>query len=265
MDNASQIRSISRALNVLKAVNRLQSPTLTEIARETELPYPTAFRIVQALSYDGMIEQEPFRKRYRATELVKSLSFGFQEDDRLQAAAVEPMQTFTNRYLWPVTITVRVGTRMMVKHSTHKLTSLTFFNYYPGHTLPILESSSGRAYLAFCDAEERDTILRGFGASLVPEQANILRLLGEESLLDDIRRQHYAEFAYGQHNATPGRTSAFSVPLFDGDHLVACITIVFFAFAHSMTEAVALYLAPMQQLAKEIGEKLALPSPLALP
>lgn len=257
MEKDRPIRSVCRALMILQTINRLRSPTLMEIANETGLPYPTTFRITHTLIHEGMIEQEPFRKRYRATELVKSLSFGFQEDDWLLRAAVEPMRDFTSSHLWPVALAVRVGNRMMVKHATNKLTSQTFVNYYPGFTLPLLDCASGRAYIAFCDEQERDVVLQGSANHGPANTSMSLQLLTNGDLLEKIRQAGYADVARGQHNETPGRTSAFSVPVFDGDQLRACLTIVFFARAHSMQDAVEKYLAPLQQLSSNITAKLA--------
>lgn len=257
MEKEPTIRSVSRALLILQTINRLRSPTLIEIANETGLPYPTTFRIAQTLIHEGMIEQEPFRKRYRATELVKSLSFGFQDDDRLLAAAMDPMREFTVKYLWPVTLAVRVGNRMMNKHSTHLLTALTFANYYPGFTLPLLDCASGRAYLAYCDEQERDVILKGSSSHASVKDSMSLHFVTHSDLLEKIRQAGYAEVARGQNNDTPGRTSAFSVPLFDDGHLRACLTIVFFVRAHTMGDAVEKYLAPLQRLSSEITAALA--------
>jgi len=256
MEKDQPIRSITRALSILKTINRLDSPTLTEIAGATDLPYPTTFRIVQTLISEGMIEQEPFRKRYRATEQVKALSFGFQEDGQLLQAATGPMQDFTAQHLWPVTLSVRVGNRMMIKHSTHQLTSQTFTNYYPGYTLPLLESASGRAHLAFCNEEERETVLDGFKTRATARSAMSLELVTGSDLLEAVHAKGYAEYARTQHNATPGRTSAFAVPVVVDGALRACLTLVFFARAHSMEDAVGKYLAPMQLLAAIIAENI---------
>jgi len=254
MDKDQPIRAITRALMILKTINRLDSPTLTEISGATNLPYPTTFRIVQTLISEGMIEQEPFRKRYRATEQVKALSFGFQDDDQLLQAATTAMQNFTVQHLWPVTLSVRAGNRMMVKHSTHQLTSQTFTNYYPGYTLPLLECAAGRAHIAFCNDEERETVLGGFQTRASESSAMSLELITGSDLIEQIRAKGFAEYARTHHNATPGRTSAFAVPVLSSGKLKACLTLVFFAKAYSMEDALVRYLAPMQALASSIAD-----------
>lgn len=256
MHRGLPIRSISRALDIIKTINRLRSATLTEISNITELPYPTAFRIVQTLIHEGVIEQEPFRKRYRATEMVKSLSSGFQEDDHLVAAANVQMNNFTLRHLWPLALSVRVGNRMMVKHSTHSLTTQTFTNYYPDHTLPLLDCASGRAFLAFCEDEERETLMNGLRVRQSTHKTMTLQLVTKSDILQQIREAGYATMARTQFNATPGKTSAFAIPVFDKGHIKAALSMIFFANAIKMEEAVSLYLSPLQEIAQSVSEKI---------
>jgi len=252
MRKAEPIRSITRALDILKVINRLQSPTLTDIAKAASLPYPTAFRIVHTLMNAGMIEQEPFRKRYRATEQVRMLSSGFQDDDKFLQAAMKPMKDFTYDHLWPVALTVRVGNCMMVKHTTDKLTTQTFENYYPGDTMPILNSSAGRAHIAFCSDEERETILAGLKATDSETSELDLEIVENGEFLSRIREAGYATYARGQHNKNPGKTSAFAVPVIAHGELRGCLTLVFFAQAHKMDDAIEQFLEPTRNLAKEI-------------
>jgi DNA-binding IclR family transcriptional regulator len=152
-DRDGTIRAIGRGLRVLQAINRGGSITMMQICRQAEIPYPTACRIIETLIKEGMVEREPARKRYRATALVRTLSLGFQDEDALVAVARPHIVALCARHGWPVTLATRVGHSMMVRDSTHKLTSLTLANYSPGYTLPIVECSTGKAYLAFCDEE----------------------------------------------------------------------------------------------------------------
>ena len=84
-----------------------------EIAKSAEVPYPTACRIVQTLLYEGLIEQEPARKRYRATALVQTLATGFQHDDELVRLARPHIIALTKKVGWPVSVAIRVGRQMM--------------------------------------------------------------------------------------------------------------------------------------------------------
>ena len=113
----------------------MRSLSLMDIARAVDLPYPTAFRIIQTLIHEGLIECEPTRKHYRVTELVQSLSLGYQDGGKLVSAARPHIVELTRRFSWPVSVVTHVGQSMVVRDSTHTLTSLTFFNYSPGYLM----------------------------------------------------------------------------------------------------------------------------------
>ena len=74
MEKGVPIRSVSRSIAVLRAINQRGSLSMMEIARTASVPYPTACRIIQTLLHEGLVEQEPSRKNYRPTALVQSLA-----------------------------------------------------------------------------------------------------------------------------------------------------------------------------------------------
>lgn len=245
------IRAVTRALDVLRAINRLRGGTLAEIAREASLPYATCFRIVQTLMREGLVAQEAFRKRYHATEMVLALSSGYQADDRLVDAARGPMEDFTARHLWPLGLTIRVGSRMLIKYTTHALTTQTFEVYHPGDSQPIAESAAGRVWLAHAGPEERQAVLDGLMAS-DPDSSLGLRLLREQSLFEDIRARGFASYERTPFNRTPGQTSAISVPVIWGEKVRGCISVVFFASAMPMATAIDRYVAPLKEAAARV-------------
>jgi IclR family mhp operon transcriptional activator len=255
MEKGVPIRSISRSICVMQAINRHGSLTLMEISQQAKVPYPTACRIVQTLLVEGLLEREPNRKRYRPTALVHTLSHGFQDDDRLVSTARPLIVALTKKIAWPVTITTRVGQKMMVRDSTHTLTSLTFNNYYPGYTLPILECATGRAYLAFCSDEERENVLDSMKAIETerPVGAEVMPFFESGLMVKDIRAQGFATKGRNPYTENPGKTSSIAIPLFDGEELVGSLAVVFFSVAMKMEKAIETFLPDMQRTAGEIS------------
>jgi IclR family mhp operon transcriptional activator len=221
------------------------------------VPYPTAHRIVQTLMHEGLIESEPARKRYRVTSLVQTLSMGFQQEDQLVGAARAHIEDLCHRIGWPLSLATRVGTRMIVRDTTHKLTSLTFSNYFPGFTLPIAECATGKAYLAFCDDDEREAIIDGWRA-IDNETAQCgLLLVGDNAVLDRIRHDGYAHQLRNVYNAEPGITSSLAVSVFGKDNaLVGSVAVIYFAAALKADEAVREFADPLRETAKRIQEGL---------
>ncbi|SFO02642.1 IclR family transcriptional regulator [Sphingomonas sp. OK281] len=255
MEKGVPIRSISRSIAALKAINRHGSLSMMEISKASEVPYPTACRIVQTLLYEGLIEQEPARKRYRPTAMVQTLAHGFQQDDRLVKAARPHIVDLTKRFGWPVSIATRVGRNMMLRDSTHANTSLTFEQYYPGFTLPILDSASGKLSMAFAPEEERLMILKWMRVS---QEIDLQYLATAQASLDvdRIRRQGYAVQGRNHFNLTPGKTSSIAVPIFMNGVFEAAMTMVFFVTAMKLEVALETYLEELKAAATLISHDL---------
>lgn len=253
MDQDSSIRSISRALGILRAINRVGSMTLTEIARAVDVPYATALRIVRALVSEGVIEREPDRKRYRPTALVQSLAYGFQNHDRLVVTARPHIVALTQEVYWPISIVNRVGNAMVVRDSTSTQTPLTFNHYYPGWQVPLTVSASGRVFLAHSAPAARQELIEYYRADATSAELATLQAFESTGEADRIVAQGYAAVARTGYSANPGKTSSIAVPLFIGDELSGSVTLVFFAAAMSLSDAVARFVGPMKKTAARIG------------
>lgn len=255
MEKGVPIRSITRSIAALKAINRQGSLSMMEIAKASQVPYPTACRIVQTLLYEGLIEQEPARKRYRATALVQTLATGFQHDDELVTVARPHIVALTKRVGWPVSIAIRVGREMMLRDSTHANSSLTFEHYYPGFTLPILDSASGKVSMAFAPDEEREMILKFMRVS---QEIDLNYLATAEVSLDveTIRADGYAVQGRNHFNLTPGKTTSIAVPIFENGQFTAAMTMVFFVAAMKLSNALELYLDDLKATAAAISHDL---------
>lgn len=255
-DKDHSIRSIARCIAVLQAINRGSGLTLTEIARSAAIPHPTATRIIKTLIDEGLIEQEPARKRYRPTALVQTLSCGFQNHDRLVVVARPHIMRLTQQFNWPVSLATRVGQAMVVRDSTSTITSLTFNNYYPGWQVPLLPSASGRAYFSFAPQSEQAELLKQYRATGQGIDPLTLRTFESGEAQRKIREQGYAAVARNHYSANPGKTSSIAVPLFEGDRLVGSLAMIFFANAMSMTDAIERLLPPLRMTAETIGGNL---------
>lgn len=242
---------------MLQAINEAGSITMMNAARAVDVPYPTACRIMQTLMYEGFVEMEPNRKRYRPTALVHTLGSGYHFENSLVVAARPYLVQLTRELLWPVSIATRVGLKMVVRDSTHSMTSLTFQNYYPGDTLPLFSTASGKVHFAFCDDVEREAIMKGlktFGESDERALAYFSDTIEKAKL---VKKRGYATHGRNKHTETPGKTSSISVPIMLGDRFVATLNLIFFASAMPMEKAVERYLESLKETAGKISEVLA--------
>lgn len=256
MDRGIPIRAISRAISVLQAINRRRSLTLTEIATETGLPYPTVCRIMQTLIYEGLVEAEPVRKKYRATALVKTLSVGYQDDDLLVTVGHPHLVELCRKIGWPVSIATRMGSHMVLRDTTHALTSMTLSVYHPGFRLPLCESASGKSHIAYCNADEHAVIVRGAEELAGAGNDLAVRILANTQMFEDIRRLGYATHARNLYTVDPGKTSSLAVPILMDGFSIASLTMSYFASAKTASDVVKDYLGDLQATAKAIAAAL---------
>jgi IclR family transcriptional regulator, mhp operon transcriptional activator len=246
------IRAISRGIAVLQAINRGSSLSLTEIARSSEVPYPTACRIVQTLLHEGMIEREPNRKRYRPTALVQTLAHGFQGDAHLVRVARPHIVDLTRRLGWPISLTTNIGHSMVIRDSTHALTTLTFNDYHPGFTMPVLECAAGLGYIAHVAEERRREMLKSL--RLLPTRVNMhmIALFEEGGLAEQIRREGYSTRWHNRFTRNPGKTSSIAVPIGRGRNVAGMLTLAFFSVSMKMEDAVERFVQPLRDTAAAI-------------
>lgn len=57
--NYKRIRSLERGIAVLKFLNTVKAATVAEIAEATQIPRPTAYRVLDALIEEGLVYQRP--------------------------------------------------------------------------------------------------------------------------------------------------------------------------------------------------------------
>ncbi|MET0245890.1 MAG: IclR family transcriptional regulator C-terminal domain-containing protein, partial [Sphingomonas sp.] len=65
-----------------------------------------------------------------------------------------------------------------------------------------------------------------------------MRMIEEESLLDDVRQQGFATRGNNHFTRNPGKTSSIAVPIFEHGRVAGALTLAFFSSAIRMDEAV---------------------------
>lgn len=213
------IRSVSRALSVLRALNGRMHSTLADLHRDTGLPKPTVYRILETLRADGYVRDVDGRGSYQLTAKVRELSDGCSERLQIVDAAIPCMIRATRRVKWPLGLSTLDGDRMAVRYSTMPHSPLAYLPTTYGRRHPVTQSSVGLAYLAFCSEPERRFLLPD---GLPP------RL---DAVLEETRRRGYAV----RLPAAPGDSATCAVPLADAGELLAVLSMT--TFGATMTAA----------------------------
>jgi IclR family mhp operon transcriptional activator len=235
-DRGVPIRSVSRSLSVLQAVNAAGSLSLTEIARTVKLPYATVVRLVATLVHEGMIEKEPDRKNYRPTVLVQSLSSGYKDHSQLGAVARPHIIALTAKHGWAVAVSTRFGMNMIVRECTHAVARYNLSTYYPGFVYPMLQSAAGMVYMAFSSERERHLMRRELSETEVVDSMQLSGI--SEAALEDIRQRGFATRGRNRFTIPEGKNSAIAAPIFLDGQLAGTLALIFLASTLSMENAV---------------------------
>lgn len=245
--SGDSIRSIDRALRILQAMNLRQQWSLHELQLAVALPKTTVFRILQTLERSGFVRSEGTLGLYRLGEKVKELSSGYTDKDLVIEVGSPIALKITKEIKWPLAIATLDGTAMRVRYSTMPYSPLAVHATTVGQRLPLLETATGRVYLAFCSERERNELFA------MLREASPEKTLGDEKRLDAelemIRRK-----GCGIRKASPQRqTATIAAPIMHGSDVVASLSMT--TFGKSLTpELVARYSPVIIETAELIAQ-----------
>lgn len=248
------MRGVTRTLAVIRALNEQNGARVSDLARLTRVPRPSLYRILDALCALGYVRRTD-TERYELTLLVRTLSDGFSDEPWVRAIAQPVMEELQREIVWPTDIAAFYGNAMYLRATTRRLSPLTIDAATAGLRLPMLQSATGRAYLAFSTDREREAILANLRRSSAPEDRRARDANYVRQLVAMTRKKGYGE----RHREIFDKTGAIAVPIRRGAQVLACLNISFIASALSPREAAARYLAPLRDAARRIESRLSVP------
>ncbi|MFO1120694.1 MAG: helix-turn-helix domain-containing protein [Rhodospirillales bacterium] len=235
------VRALLRGLDVLAAVNRGTCQSIAELAAETKLPRATAIRLLETLEGAGYVARLDGSGRYGVSPRVTSLTAGFDYNAWLTAIAQPRLRRLMRRIRWPSDLMVRSAENMIVLTSNRDRSGLNINTRYDGMTSSIFKSASGSAYLAWCDAGERERILAQLAN---PAERTAME---EEITLTRAR-------GYGVRDASlPPGVGAIAIPVLVDGRAAACLNVVFLPKMSTPEAIAAECLSPLWSAAQALA------------
>ena len=251
MESTRPIRALMRGLDALTVLNLRNGASVSEVAQEIRLPRTTTYRILETLSHAGFVYRDANDDRYRLTIMVRGLSDGYDDEAWVTQIARPYIHELGKDIIWPVAVASLSGTSMMVRESTDHRSPLAVERCPAGFRVPLLASSSGRAYLAFSAPTHRDSLLDILARSNREEDVLARNRPELMKMLNDTRTQGYASAV------RPRRVSdeiSIAVPIMVDDRVLAAITIRFSGTAVPLKLAVERFLPKLRDTAQKIRE-----------
>ena len=241
---------VRRTLEVLRTLNTANGSTVVELNALTAISRPALYRMLEEFQAAGYVRRDD-RGGFHLTHLVRSLSEGFRNDDRIGDVARPVLDEVQRRVLWPVDFAMYGNHAMYMRESTRRQSPLVMDRARIGLRLPLFATAAGRAYLAWCGDEQRKSAVEALSKSDRPEDAIARDPRRLAQLIRQTRADGYGSRAEPVPQLGGAETGAIAVPVqHEGSVCAVCLT--FFSKIMTVKEAAGRYLEDLKDAAARI-------------
>jgi IclR family mhp operon transcriptional activator len=251
-ESTRPIRVLSRGLDVLLELNKIERAAINTLAAAVGLPRTTTFRILETLRRAGFVERDAY-DYYRPAIGVRALSDGFDDEAMVAHLAKPLLGGLGERVVWPVAIATPAGATMMIRETTLSQGPVPLEHHGAGTRVPMLASAAGRAYLAHCERPQREALLELLARSSLPEDRLARSRVEVERMLNETRSQGFAV----AHRARRGfEETSLAVPVRAKDRTLAALTVRFVASTMPLRAAVEQFIPRLRDAAQKVESQM---------
>ncbi|MFK7887962.1 MAG: helix-turn-helix domain-containing protein [Gammaproteobacteria bacterium] len=254
MEKSYRVRSLTRGLRLLSALNARGSASLAQLVQDTGLAKPTAFRLLRTLLEEEYISKDDDTDAYRPAPRTCSLSSGFEENAWLVEHTRSELVTLGEHLVWPLSVCTLAGSRVLVRDNTDSTSPLSVRQLAPGMTLPILGSASGHVLLAYSSARDREQILSVLRASRDTCDLLARDTAAVKKTLSDVAQLGYSSVRVSR---MVSELEVIAVPIWVNDYAIAALAVRFSAAAVPGQDIQDKFLPAMRDCAGRIGSAIA--------
>jgi len=247
--SAEGVRAFKRGLDVLHEVNRSGGIKAGEVARQLNLPRTTVYRLLETLEELGYVMRSSTDDRFRVTRHALALGDGYDPSVIICQAAAPHLAALGRRLVWPVDLSTYENAAMVIQETTHPRSPLSIDRGMTGKRLPMLRTSSGRAYLSACQPGERDVIVAHLRRIDEPDDRPFLEPNRLSRMIEETKKRGWATRDAGEYN---DKTSSIAVPIVRGDIVYGSISIIWIRTAMVLEEAENAFAPALLETAKQI-------------
>jgi IclR family mhp operon transcriptional activator len=250
MDDRQEVKSLKKALRVLKVMNQKGDATVSDIAAAIGVPRTTAYRLLETLATEGYIERQPHSPYYRLTSEVLQLASGFQSENLLLEIARPMISDLGARVGWSVSLATPRSAEMVTRITTNHDTALALDRYMVGHCVPMLHATTGFCYLANCTDSEREILIGMARASGDPLQSLAHHRDKLESVLERVRTRGFCNLEFSTY-----REGNVGVPLIAGARPLGGIVMRYIKSAMTGQKLLKEYIPQLTDLSGRISRE----------
>lgn len=258
MRSAKPVRAVSRALQVLEALTLAPPASLGDLHRATGLDRATLLRILRTLHDDGYVLRSMSTGRYAPAPRLAGLGRGLRHVTELTEAAAETLDRLCRDLVWPSDIGVPRDGAIEIVETSRTLSPFLMNPRVHGQPISMFHSAMGQAWLAFCDADEREAAIERMQARRIEgfaiERCQIDLLVAQVRARGyGVRTPGYTAFA----GSLGDKLRALAVPVAIGGRAVAALNLVWVARFATEAEMADSHLPRLHAAAAEIAGRIA--------
>ncbi|MDD1793440.1 IclR family transcriptional regulator [Enterovibrio sp. ZSDZ42] len=223
MENRLFVGSVKKAFEIIEAFDvRTQSMSLTELVQVTGMGKSAVQRYVYTLEELGYLTKSPTSKRYELSLKMLLPASSYLSQNNL-VSAINPHIINLRQNL-----DARVGVSVYHQEKVVYLIPLqsiteAYPNDYPGFTVPIYCTSSGRIFLSTFDDNKVDSILE----KEAKKPFTPLTITNEEDIKNEVQKFKQNGYCITNQEISHGKIN-ISVPILNYDkEIIACIVAIF--------------------------------------
>ena len=224
---SKSVRAVERALKILELMNRAPVVKVQYLAEQTDRPAPTVIRLLETLIGAGYVQKLGRQAGYSVTDQVAKLGAGYHGLPQVFDVVRKEAEVLTRRTLWPVALATLDVDALVIRFSTIPMSPLAHYGSTINRRMSLLDFAHGRAYLAFCSAEERRHLVALLQQSAATTEEAVAIGQRAESVVALTRASGFGERSGGQTD-----THSLALPLRMGTKLVGTLGITYFARAN---------------------------------
>ena len=241
------LRTLTRGLDVVRALNRNDGAGLRLIATETGFSRGAVHRLLETLVTDGYVRK--VTGHYYLERKLHTLTAGLAEGDWV-GSAQPAIDDLCRDVKWPISLARPSGLGMETCAGTDDISSLRHRTVRLGIKVPMVCSASGRVYVAFQPDNMRQLMIEMLGRHAdFPEDQELCRNAQTvNEMLTGVRQKGVATLE-GRN-----RTSIVAVPIIRGEgEVLGSLCLRYFTASVTAGDVVRQHLGKMQATAVRIA------------
>lgn len=217
---SSELKTVGRAMDILKAFGRADEWSVSALARDLALHKSVTHRLLATMTRAGLLSRDARTERYSLSMMVSSLARRAERRSPLARIARPHLVELAEECQETVSLSVASGTSGLIVDSIDSSQSMRF-TVHPGETFLLHAGCVGKILLAYQPREILDQILAVTPLPRYTEHT----LTAPAALRAELARIRKAGVGFSATEITPGARSV-GAPVWNPDgRVAACVAI----------------------------------------